>query len=184
MSPLIFLACEVTLDALVLNEVEFTCGERLVKYERVLGSPTRSLMPGPPPPYGHRNNVLHFYDHLGLLLREHHFSYVIEEIEVVLDPSASPFPTASPYSGDLLVCGVDVTAGMAFGEFARRSTVKFKPHLGHAWYVDGDKISIQFEVTPSRKSAPAVELIWGIAIGFAGAHVRNQPAIITDALGR
>lgn len=167
------LVAEITLDAVVLNGLGFTRGERLEVYERVVGSPTRSVMPGPPPPFGHRNNVIHFYDHLGLLLREHHATFLIDGIDVLLEPSRCYFATTSPYSGTLRVCGVDIKAGMTFSDFAKQSRFKFRHHLGHAWYLDEDSISIQFEVRDTTESRPSPkELIVEVAVGFCGAHRR------------
>jgi len=169
------LISEVTLSGVSLDGLEFTHGEFLNEYERLLGTPTRSEMPGPPPPYGHRNNVIHFYDDLGILLREHHATRLIEGIDFLLDPSTSYFPTSSPYSGELWVCGVAVHGGMEFGEFARQCDVPFRPHLGHARYVDGERISIQFEVRRSKvKGRPRAELISQLAVGFRDAHLMQR----------
>jgi hypothetical protein len=165
------LISEITLDSVTINGCQFVRGEILQVYERVLGQPTRSIMPGPAPPYGHRNNVIHFYDHLGLLLREHHASYLIAGIGIVLEPKRCCFPTTSPYSGSLRVCGAEVRAGMDVSEFARQSSIIFRLHLGHAWYADGDLISIHFEVYPERGKAPLIaDMISEVAIGYVGAH--------------
>jgi hypothetical protein len=140
-------------------------------YDQALGAPTRSVMPGPPPPYGHRNNVIHFYDQLGFILREHHSTRLISGIDFQLDPSRSVFPAASRYSGELWVCGVGVHPGMKFSEFARKCDWEFKPHLGHACYLDGEKISIQFEVVTHNCKEPLMEgLITELAVGFREAH--------------
>jgi hypothetical protein len=140
-------------------------------YERALGTPNRWVMPGPPPPYGHRNNILHFYDAFGFFLREHHSSRLIEGLDFLLDPSKSHFPTTSPFTGELEVCGVSVAVKMDFSDFARQCAIGFTPHLGHAWYVDGEKISIQCEVQiDKRKGRPKRELISEVAIGFKDAH--------------
>lgn len=165
------LTSEVSLDAVVLNGVRFSRGELLESYNSVLGAPSRSEMPGPPPPYGHRNNVLHFYDDLGVLLREHHATRLIEGIDFLLEPKKWHFPTKSEYSGNLRVFGLEVRQGMKFSEFAAHCEVSFKPHLGHAWFLDGDHISIQFEVYTPRITRPAQrDLISLLCVGFRGAH--------------
>lgn len=168
---------EISLDGIVINGTQFGCGEPLSAYELVLGHPSRSIMPGPPPPYGHRNNVLHFYDDLGILLREHHSSYLIQEIELGLEPFRLLFPTNYAYTGELTVCSVRVTPGMPFSEFAGKSQVQFHPHLGHAWYVDGEKVSIQMEVYCDESGLEPVELISTVVVGFVGAN-RNQKNVV------
>jgi len=168
------LTSEVTFDAVVMNGVRCSRGELLESYERIIGSPSRSEMPGPPPPFGHRNNVIHFYDDFGLLLREHHSTRLIEGVEFLFEPERWHFPTTSPYSGDLLVLGIAVRSGMAFGEFEARCGTVFEPHLGHAWYWDGDRISIQFEVyTPGTTGPARRDVISALCVGFREAHRRD-----------
>ncbi len=145
---------DVTLEALVVNDVRFIRAEPLESYQQLIGPPSRSEMPGPPPPFGHRNNVIHFYDHFGLLLSEHHSTRMIDGIEFLFEPQKWYFPTTSAFTGELRVLGSAVGSGMVFAEFAASCKTEFKHHLGHAWYVDGDRISIQFEVnTPKEKGA-------------------------------
>ncbi|HMP04551.1 MAG TPA: hypothetical protein PKC45_18845 [Gemmatales bacterium] len=166
-----FLDCEVTLDAVVINGTAFRAGERLEKYEQLLGPPSRSWDGPQPAPYGHRNNILHYYDEAGLLLREHHATCLISSIDIVLEPARWYFPTRFAYAGRVMVCGVSVIAEMEFRDFARQCEIEFHPHLGHAWYVDGDRISIQIEVYfPARKRKADMGLISVIAVGFVGAH--------------
>jgi hypothetical protein len=166
------LISRVTLDSIVLDGLEVTHGMPLSLYEQALGAPARSVMPGPPPPYGHRNNVIHFYDQLGIILREHHATRLIEGIDFQLEPSKAVFPAASPYRGELWVCGASVHAEMEFDEFADKCEQSFKPHLGHAWYLDGECISIQFEVySPKEKGQKRKDLITDVAVGFRGAHL-------------
>jgi hypothetical protein len=168
------LIIEVSLDGVVINGVSFTCGVPLDDYLAATGNPSRSESPGPPAPYGHRNGVLHFYDKEGLFLREHHDTRVIHAIDILLDPSSSKFPTTQAFSGTLVVCDVEVVAGMKFTDFAEQCEVEFKPHLGHAWYVDGKHISIQFEVvSPSRKRGTRRTEIARVAVGFRGADCRS-----------
>lgn len=172
------LISEVSLDAVVLNGVRISRGELSPSYERILGAPSRSEMPGPPPPYGHRNNVVHFYDDIGLLLREHHSTRLIQGIEFVFEARNRHFPTTSSYTGELSVLGVEVRRGMVFSEFAAHCEMRFKPHLGHAWFLDGDHISIQFEVyTPTRETPAKRDLISALCVGFRGAHRREASAV-------
>jgi len=140
-------------------------------YKRIIGAPSRSEMPGSPPPFGHRNNVVHFYDDFGLLLREHHSTCLIQGMEFLFEPTRWHFTTTSQYSGELSVFGVQVRSGMAFAEFADCCEMPFKPHLGHAWFWDGERISIQFEIyRPNGNEASGGDLISALCIGFRGAH--------------
>lgn len=168
------LISKVSLDGIELNGVKVTFGVPLDEYLPILGRPSRSVSHGPPAPYGHRNNVIHFYDRLGLLLREHHETYAIEGIDILLDTFSSRFPTSSPFQGELWVCGVRVVAGMRFAEFENQCEIKFRPHLGHSWYVDGRSISIQLEVvSPLRTKGSRKTNISEVAVGFRGAHRFN-----------
>lgn len=160
---------EVTLAGVVLDNVPFDCGKPLKAYEEVLGPPSRSDG-GPPAPYGHRNNVLHYYDELGILLREHHASYLIQGIDLLLEPSQWHFPTTRRFTGKLLVCDVEVHPGMRFRDFARESRVPFQPHLGHAWFVDSEKLSIQLEVYEDDQAVSTDGLISAVLVGFSDAH--------------
>jgi hypothetical protein len=162
------LISEITLDGVTFNGVEFAQPLGLDAYKEVLGSPTRSESPGPPAPHGHRNNVLHFYDGLGLLLREHHATYLVDGIEILLEPTRWHFPTVSAYSGKLRVLGVPVDRATEFTSFARRSEVALCLHLGHAWYIDGVSTSIQLEVYNSTTNSSEIQLISTIAFGFSG----------------
>ncbi len=165
------LISSIDLDGVNVDGLVVSRGELLEHYSNVLGTPDRWTMPGAPPPVGHRNNVIHFYDQLGFFLREHHATRLISSIVFLLDLKDAVFPTAMAYSGKLAVCGVSVFAGMPFTQFSDLCGQTFKPHLGHAWYLDGEKISIQFEV--QRQSAggePRREVITQLAVGFEGAH--------------
>ena len=169
------LISRVSLDTVIIDRLEITQGMPLSYYEQTLGSPTRSEMPGPPPPYGHRNNIIHFYDSLGFFLREHHSTRLISGIDFQLDVSHSAFPTRKGYTGELWVCGARVSAGMEFGKFAHQCDGKFTPHLGHAWFLDGEQISIQFEVVSRKHNESLTKgLITELAVGFRGAHRLNQ----------
>lgn len=165
------LISKVNLDGVVINGVEFSYGIPLEEYTPILGEPTRSESPGKPAPYGHRNNVIHLYDHLGLLLREHHATYVIEGIDFLLAPLTATFPTSSPYPGELWVCEIEVYAGMKFKEFASQSAVEFKPYLGCGCYARGERVSIHMSlVAPSRKRGSRKTAISEVAVGFMGAN--------------
>jgi hypothetical protein len=161
------LISDLTLDRLSFNGSNFACATTLDAYSSILGIPDRSEPIGPPAPYGHRNNVIHYYDQLGLLLREHHSTRLIDGIEFIFEPSKCMFATKHAYSGELTICGVTIDKGTLFPDFALASQIVFRSHLGHAWYRDGERISIQIEVDQlKRKNSAARERILAIAIGF------------------
>lgn len=165
------LISSVTLDEVCIDGLTVDRGLPLEKYTSVIGLPDNSVMPGPPPPYGHRNNVLHFYNRYGFFLREHHATCLIEGIDFQLDSTDAHFPLSSSYSGVLNVCGIAIQRGMNFTDFARLCTKEFSPHLGHAWYLDGEKISIQFEVRGQKENGNVRrEIITELSVGFRGAH--------------
>src|SRR5262249_35353429 len=101
--------------------------------------------------------------------REHHASHLIQTVHFVLDPSRCLFRTACPFTASLRICGAEVHAGMEFAQFARLSPVRFQPHLGHAWYADGELLSIQFEIYRPAKAVTS-EVISLVVASFVGAH--------------
>lgn len=162
---------KVTLDGVTIDSVPFTYGVLLDEYEAVLGKPTRSESPGPPAPYGHRNNVIHFYDDNGIFLHEHHKTCLIDSVTFLLDPSTATFKTASPYGGELDVCGVEMHPGMQFKAFAKQASVEFRPMLGHEWFAKGRIVSIHLTVVaPSRKRGSRKTAVSEVAVCFDGAH--------------
>jgi hypothetical protein len=162
---------DVSLDGIVFDGSRFTYGVPLTEYVAILGSPSRSESPGQPAPYGHRNNVIHFFDNLGLLLYEHHATYLIQGITFLLDPANFPFPTSNAYSGKLYVCGVDVRSGMKFNEFAELCAATFIPSIGGYWHLDGKAVSIGIQlVAPSRKRGSRKTTISEVGVDFKGAH--------------
>jgi hypothetical protein len=164
------LVSSVDLERLLINGVAFTYGVPLEEYNDVVGVPSRSESPGPPAPYGHRNNVIHFYDSLGILLREHHATRVISGITFLLETQTSFLPTTLAYQGELWVCGVKVCAGTRFKQFSEKCEVQFTPSLRSAAYADGG-ISIHLTlVAPSRKRGSKKTVISEVAVGFRGAH--------------
>lgn len=161
----------IALDGLTINGSTFAYAMKLASYSAILGIPDRSEPIGRPAPYGHRNNVIHYYDQLGLFLREHHSTGLIDGIEFVFEPAQCPFPIKLPYSGELTICGVMIEGASPFSDFLRQSKTVFLPHLGHAWYSDGEFMSIQVEVSrPKRKQSQVGEKVLAVSVGF----IRNS----------
>jgi hypothetical protein len=55
----------INLAQLRLNGEDFIDAVSHSMIHDLLGPPTRVIVPGPPAPYGHRNNQVHVYDSLG-----------------------------------------------------------------------------------------------------------------------
>jgi hypothetical protein len=104
-----------SLDSLMLDGQQFLMPVGLPEFTAILGQPNRTIEPSPPAPYGHRNNHIHLYDHLGLYLNEHHATGLIGEVTFVLDPTEVPFPVGCPFAGRLRVGEVMVYPGMREG---------------------------------------------------------------------
>lgn len=144
------LICKVSLQGVSFDSFNIQRGERIDVWEKILGVAERCQVPKQPAPYGHRNNVIYCYDHLGLVLNENHATFLIQAIQFNFETARARFTTLCPFSGELYVCGVPVRQGMRFDQFAAQCTVGFQPHLGHAWFSETEDIALQFEVKPSK----------------------------------
>lgn len=97
---------EVTLYGIALSDAQLPS-----YFYNILGPPDRIEPIGGPAPAGHRNPVVHYYDQLGLVLVEHHFTYQISLVEVILNPAESVHPVNKPFSGQLRFGRTVITAG-------------------------------------------------------------------------
>lgn len=100
-------------DGLTINGQVFNKKLPLERLQIVLGLSSRTIDPGPPAPYGHRNNQVHVFDSEGIYLTEHHASRLIESVNFVFDPSDSPFPIERAFSGSLKIDGQLIRVGMS-----------------------------------------------------------------------
>lgn len=161
----------VDLSSVCMDGYAFTKGEPLEAYEAYLGQPNRCNVPKLRAPYGHRNNIAYLFDEHGIVLTEHHATRLIQAVYFILIPAGSRYKTDKAFSGGLSVLNTPVRAGMRFDEFGSRCEFDFTAHLGHAWFLDSDCISIQFEVKSTRgRKGLERGLVQYICVGFRGAH--------------
>lgn len=174
---------ELSLAGLSIDGVTFDRGLPLESYSLVIGPPSRTISPGPPAPCGHRNNQIHFYDEIGIYLNEHHATFLIKEVNVLLAPEHTRFPTKEPFLGDVVVCNLVIRRGMNENEFLQlsaKSSVQFRHHLGHSWYIENSLYAIDIDtfaaLSPSGRKSRR-RYLSSAAFGFRGAHkVGNQRA--------
>jgi hypothetical protein len=102
----------VTADGLWINGHLFNKQVPVEHYHDALGTPSRTVAAGPPAPYGHRNNHVHYFDSAGIYLTEHHASRLIESVNFVFDLADSPFPVDKAFSGCLKIDGRQFRSGM------------------------------------------------------------------------
>ena len=93
------------------NGAKIQAADTVPSFHTLFGQPSRIVPAGPPAPYGHRNNHIHYYDAKGLTLNEHHYTYQIHEINIILDPERAILPTSDPFSDELTIEGVRITPG-------------------------------------------------------------------------
>ena len=129
----------VSLNGLWLCGQHFFTAVPLSNYGGILGPPTRTIDPGPPAPYPHRNNQIHIYDHLGIYLNEHHVDSQIQEIVFVLEAGESTFPIKTGFSQGLRVCDFILLPGMREKDFPSGVSIVFQPVLRGIYKAEGNK---------------------------------------------
>lgn len=166
-----------TVSSVSFNGVTLHCGTPLDQYRFVLGEPSRTDDLGPPAPFGHRNNQVHFYDDLGVFLAEHHLTRLIEGVGIVLDADHAYRQPRANFGGELVVCGVRVEQGMRPEAFLEQCAVPFRWHLGHSMVFDAAKLSIDIdtyaEKTRSGRNSRRRQ-ISVVSIGFKNAHLLSE----------
>jgi hypothetical protein len=145
----------------------------LKEFIEVLGEPSKTISAGGPPPAGHRNNQIHFYDEMGISLNEHHATCLIQGVNVVFEPKEVPFPTQQSFGGELLIGGKPLNAEIGLRDFLKTSTIEFHPHLGYCWFSDGERISISLmtyaeKLRTGRQSR--IRRLSYVALDFRNAH--------------
>lgn len=118
----------------------------------LLGLPDRIEPAGPPAPFGHRNNQIHFYDRLGLYLNEHHYTCLVQAITFVLWREEAAFVPVQEFDGDLRVGGTPVTPGM-FESDMHGTAIPFVSQLRGTWHFKSDHLWIGYDSKgPKRPS--------------------------------
>ncbi len=125
----------VTATSVTIGQTPIHAAGPVGTFHSLLGEPTRIIPAGPPAPFGHRNNHIHFYDHLGLRLNEHHYTHQIQAVTAVLNTVDSIHPTRLPFSGTLQVGGVNIGEGEVETKLAE-SAIPFVSRLPGIWAAD------------------------------------------------
>ncbi|WP_425396551.1 hypothetical protein [Aeoliella sp.] len=126
--------CTVLIEATgaTINGMPIQAADSVARFHSLFGTPTRIDPAGPPAPAGHRNNYIHFYDHLGVYLNEHHFTYQIQEVGFVLDIDEAAHPTERPFTGQLHVGGITLSPSATEDTLAE-SSLSFTSKLRGSW---------------------------------------------------
>ena len=151
-------SCDLCIAAtrVTINGTPIHVAGSVASFYSLLGQPQRVVPTGPPAPVGHRNNHVHYYDHLGITLSEHHYTYQIQAITAVLNTTDAIHPTGSPFSGALQIGGVHVAAGDTESDL-KGSAIRFLSRLPGSWSADvqsaptdGHRIHVSID-TKARK---------------------------------
>jgi hypothetical protein len=118
----------------------------------VLGTADRIVDPAPPPPVGHRNNLIHVYDDLGLYFREHHWTGLAMDLVFVVWPEEGRyvFTPRRAFSGTLELHDDLVPAGASESQFIRESPIPFEEYLSGHWRAEGGRFSVGMAVTGAK----------------------------------
>ncbi len=132
-------------SSVTVNGTSLTKGGPVAEFHSLLGEPNR--IEGKPAPVGHRSNQIHFYDELGLLLNEHHYTYQIGAITLILNVAEAICPTTNAFHGELVIGGVNVRAGDVERDLAG-TTIPFHSVLAGSW--SAEVLSAQKDGRPIR----------------------------------
>jgi len=124
---------QIGLTNTTLNGCPIAAAQPVAWFHALLGEPDRIISAGSPAPVGHRNPQIHYYDHLGITLNEHHFTYLVQSVTVVLDTAGAIHPTLRPFSGLLEVGGVVLKSGCV-DRVLRDSALPFHSQLKGTWF--------------------------------------------------
>jgi hypothetical protein len=106
-------SCDVSIDTttVLLNGISLCASLPVSEFHSLLGKPTRVAAIGQNAPAGHRDSYVHYYDGLGIALSEHHYTYQISSVTIVLNIDDAIHPTANPFAGKLEIGGVSLSPG-------------------------------------------------------------------------
>jgi hypothetical protein len=121
-----------------INGHLFTGKQPLREYSTILDQPSRTVPAGPPAPAGHRNNMVHIYDSLGIYLTEHHQTKLIESINVYFDVTESPFPMRCCFTGFAAIEHNKILPSMAAADlnvqyFTNSLPGEYQKDLANCW---------------------------------------------------
>jgi hypothetical protein len=139
----------VSLEGLALNGQPFCTPTSSTTYEKVLGPVSRVIDPASAP-YGHRNNLIHFFDDAGVYLIENHATHLIAEITFVLWPEEAVHRPLHGWTGNLVVGGVLVARGMAESDCVD-GTIPFRRWMAGWWSASAGGIHVSFTSEGERQ---------------------------------
>ena len=159
----------ITLTSFTINGLAIHKAGTVSDFHALLGQPTRIVPAGTSAPVGHRNNHIHFYDHLGLRLNEHHFTYQIQEVTGIFDIENAIHPTTHPFPARFGVGGLQIETGTQERSL-EQSSLSFFSYLKGSWSaeiqsgpVNGHRISVcvstQGRKLPSGKRSKVREIL-------------------------
>jgi len=137
----------------------------------LLGPPDRKVDPAPPAPAGHRNNLIHVYDDLGIYFHEHHWTRLAMDLVLVYWPEEEgyAFTPRRPFSGHLTLLGYLVPAEASESQFVRECPIPFEEYLSGRWRSAGEWSSIGMDSKGAklrsgrrgaRRRVVSIDLTW------------------------
>ncbi len=139
-------SCDVSIDTFgaTVNGSHVQAAEPVATFYSLLGDPTRVVA-----------NV-HYYDHIGVTLLEHHYTYQINQITFVLNTKDAIHPTTQPFAGELELGGVNLSPGDVEAVLAD-CKLGFTSQLTGTWFAeilssqaDGHRISVAIDTKGRR----------------------------------
>ena len=124
-------------ESFILNGLSIRQAMPASVFHDLLGTPDRIIAAGSPAPDGHRNNHIHIYDHLGIYINEHHYTYLLSSVTFVLSPEFSSFQPTNPFSGTLEIGSLSITSPFPESEIVH-SELNFQCRLSGTWTLEGN----------------------------------------------
>jgi hypothetical protein len=137
----------------------------------MLGIPDRVVDPAPPAPVGHRNNLIHVYDDLGLYFHEHHWTRLAMDLVFVFWPEEEhyAFTPRRAFSGHLKLDDYLVTGGASESQLIRGCPIPFEEYLSGQWRAKSGRFSVGMVVKGAelrsggrskKRSAVSIDVPW------------------------
>ena len=137
----------------------------------LLGLPDRKVDPAPSAPAGHRNNLIHVYDDLGLYFHEHHWTRLAMDLVLVYWPEEEgyAFTPRRAFPGHLTLLGYLVPSGVAASQFVRECPIPLEEYLSGRWRSMDERFAIGMDskgakLRSGRRSARrrvvSIDLSW------------------------
>ena len=145
-----------------------------------LGPPTRIVDPCPPPPVGHRNNMMHVYDDYGFYFNEHHYTRRMQGVVLVLCPEEQQHGFSPEKAFDGTIDLEDATIHSETTEADLRRLNRIREWCG-TWDTTCGSLSVFITMRghklPSGKRSRSRRIV-DVSIGWP-----HDPWKVPDALG-